>query len=654
MGTFPLFADLYQLDSLTIEKHKKIIANDRDNTKRLESFMKLCRHYVETMHPDVNVLLSDAILLAKQLNNQKALVEAYLLYSRYYYQHGDIEESTVKIKEALIANENLKNNKYFAEIYLQLGENYRVAGALDLAFDHFKISMDYAKKINDSILITAIYNKYSTYYFENLELLPEISRDSSYYYCKLSLDLSLKNLDHNLIITNYNLMGLIYRYKFDKLDTSFVYFMTSYQYALNFNHRRQIPIIAYNIARYFLTKKELDSAKLYIDLGYKIADSLNIKEPKLLFYQLYFNYYSLINDHKNAFDYLLLYVENYKASVEKKTSFKVKSTLSEIQYIKQLIEIEKQEQTRKFLLTIAFMVIIFFGFVMFVLYQRNKHMSKANKKLIEQNELIEKNMRELDEHNKIIKEQNIMLEETNAAKDKLFSIISHDLKNPISGLKDMICALADNYASFSEEEKKEIMHELKNSSESVLDLLMGLLTWSRSQRNKIDYDPHYQDFYQLVYQNIAIVSTMAKNKNITIINHVPENTIAYFDANLINTVVRNLLTNAIKFTPQGGKIEIYAKPYESDPNFIHISISDTGVGIPKDKLDKLFQIKHSFSTLGTSGEKGTGLGLLIVWDFVEKNFGKIWVESELGKGTTFHFTLPINEPSLSAIHQNNQ
>lgn len=643
------FSNLFSYQTepkLNIQELLNIIKYGKDDNKRLESYLIVCRNYVENLNPEANIYLQDAILLAKQLNNYPAIIEANILYARYHNYRGDVEESTFKIKDAIVANEQINSKKWAGQIYFQLGENYRVAGALDLAYDNFLKSFKFASQIKDSVLISNLYNRYAIYFFENLDLLPEISRDSSLYYANLSMNLCNKLNNFRYIIANYNVLGLIYRYKFNNLDTSNILFHRGLEIALKYNKVSQLPNIYYNIARGHLIKKELDSAKKYIDLGYVIADSLEIFEAKYLFYQLYSNYYVFVNDYKNAYEYANLYTINLKKAQDNKSSFKVKSALSELQFRSRLIEQEQQQQTRNFLLIIAAMVILFFIVLLIVLYMRNKHIAKSNLQLTEKNEQIEASNIELDRQYKIISEQNIKLEESNASKDKLFSIISHDLKNPIGGLKEMITVLAENYDSFDEEEKKEILQELKSSSDNVLELLIGLLTWSRSQRNKIEYDPYKQDLFQLVYQNIAIVSTAAKTKNITLINSVKENTTAFFDANMINTVLRNLLTNAIKFCNAGGMIVVKAEQFYDNPNYILVSVTDNGVGIPSDKLDKLFQVKHSFTTIGTSGEKGTGLGLLIVWDFIEKNHGKIWVESEVGKGTTFYFTLPVDEQHI--------
>ncbi len=637
----------YQLDS-EINQNKLLnsIKYESDQNKRLDSYLILSRNYVENLNPNAKIFLQDGILLAKQLNNYPAIVEFNMLYAQYHYHRGDIEESTFKIKEALVANEQINNKKWFAEIYFQLGENFRIAGALDLAYSNFTKSLELAIKIKDSVLISNLYNRLAIYFFENLDLLPEISRDSSLFYSKLSMDLCFKLRNIRYIIANYNILSLIYRYKYNNLDTAEILLNNGLEIALKYKKVGQIPNIYYNLARGHLIKMELDSAKECIDLGFALADSLEITEAKFLFYQLYSNYYAFINDYKKAYEFANLYTIGYKKSQDNKSSFKVKSALNELQYRNKEIEQNTQKQTRNFLLIISALIILFFIVIMIVLYMRNNHIAKSNIELVQKNKQIEENNLILDQQNKIISVQNLKLEESNASKDKLFSIISHDLKNPIGSLKEMITVLTDNYDTFTEEERREILQELKFSSDNVLELLLGLLTWSRSQRNKIEYDPYSQDIFQLVYQNIAIVSTSAKSKSINIINSVTENTTAFFDANMINTVVRNLLTNAIKFTNNDGKIEIKAEPYSENPNFVLISVADNGTGIPQDKQEKLFQIKHSFTTIGTNGEKGTGLGLLIVWDFIEKNHGKIWVESEVERGTTFYFTLPIIEQHI--------
>ncbi|MEX0596067.1 MAG: PAS domain-containing sensor histidine kinase, partial [Candidatus Paceibacterota bacterium] len=245
---------------------------------------------------------------------------------------------------------------------------------------------------------------------------------------------------------------------------------------------------------------------------------------------------------------------------------------------------------------------------------------------------------EINQHKDEIEKNRDELKKLNATKDKFFSIIAHDLKNPFHSIMGFSDLLIRNYDSIEEERKKEFLKLIKDSSSSAYDLLENLLNWSRAQTNNIKYSPSNINISQILFENIQMHTVIAQNKEIRIINNVPDPIISYADSNMINTVVRNLITNALKFTPQGGKITINAG---SEGGHINVSITDTGVGMDKATLDKLFRIDEFHNNPGTSGETGTGLGLIICNDFISIHGGKIKVESEVGKGSNFSFSLPI-------------
>jgi signal transduction histidine kinase len=237
-----------------------------------------------------------------------------------------------------------------------------------------------------------------------------------------------------------------------------------------------------------------------------------------------------------------------------------------------------------------------------------------------------------------ISKLNDNLKEVNAQKDKFFSIISHDLKSPFNGFLGLISLLKQNISEFSIEEISEMIDLMDKSANSVWELLETLLEWARSQTGKIPFNPDYQQLSDILQQQIYLFSTVADNKEIHLISEIEDTSIiSYFDYKMIETVARNLVSNSLKFTEKGGTIILKIESKENDVIF---SVIDNGVGISEANLEKLFRIDTQVTTLGTSNEKGTGLGLILCKDFVEKNGGKIWVESELGKGTKFSFSLP--------------
>ena len=231
------------------------------------------------------------------------------------------------------------------------------------------------------------------------------------------------------------------------------------------------------------------------------------------------------------------------------------------------------------------------------------------------------------------------LEDANNTKNKLFSIIAHDLRSPFNSILGLTNLLNDKYTSYSESEKKTIILKLKESSENAFNLLENLLAWSLTQRNGIKVNPETIDLSEIASLQLEVFDTLSHSKNIQVDNQIVQGTFVVADRNMITTVMRNLLNNALKFTHSGGRIVITAFEIH---NQIEVSFTDNGVGISMDVLKELFSSNESFTTKGTANEKGTGLGLMVCKEFVEINGGKIQVDSVLGKGSRFSFTLPAS------------
>lgn len=254
-------------------------------------------------------------------------------------------------------------------------------------------------------------------------------------------------------------------------------------------------------------------------------------------------------------------------------------------------------------------------------------------------DLTEERAREIEILNKKLQESEKNLKELNVNKDKFFSIIAHDLKGPFSGFLGLSKILSQDLSLLTTEEIQDIAKDLHESAENLFRLLENLLEWSRIQRKSISYNPEKIIIDEIVKLNIGLLSTNAKQKNIQILNLTDENHIAYADANSLNTILRNLISNAIKFTKSNGNIVISSEI--TDDSNIVISIKDSGIGIPPEVQTKLFRIDSHYTSEGTNKEKGTGLGLILCKELVEMNNGKIWFISEKNVGTTFYFTLPL-------------
>jgi len=244
---------------------------------------------------------------------------------------------------------------------------------------------------------------------------------------------------------------------------------------------------------------------------------------------------------------------------------------------------------------------------------------------------------QIQEHKKILEELTQQLLEANAAKDRFYSIIAHDLRNPLQVLLFSAELMASEYEKLEVDAIKKFIKQVNHTAQNMANLLENLLQWARFQYGELECCPEKIDLFVLAQENIQFFVENAEKKNIVIAMEIPGNTWVYADENMIKSVLRNLVNNSIKFTHPGGKIKIFSK---KERDFIITAVQDTGIGIPKEKLDSLFQIGQHVSTRGTAQEKGSRLGLLICKEFVEKNGGEIRAKSEPGQGSTFEFTLP--------------
>jgi signal transduction histidine kinase len=256
-------------------------------------------------------------------------------------------------------------------------------------------------------------------------------------------------------------------------------------------------------------------------------------------------------------------------------------------------------------------------------------------------ELLKRNLEhKVEERTHQLKARTDELIESNATKDKFFSIIAHDLKNPLGNMKAISDLLSENYANYPEVDKIDLILDLKHSADNIFSLLENLLQWSRSQTGRIPFEPEKLKFSYILQSCFELYYQAALEKEIELINYTDGEFEVFADPNMLSTVLRNLVSNAIKFTSKGGRVTVSAT---NTPDHSEILVSDTGVGILSNDIDKLFRIDVHHSTVGTLQEKGTGLGLIICRDFIEKHGGKISVVSNPDSGSVFKIILPLNK-----------
>lgn len=236
-----------------------------------------------------------------------------------------------------------------------------------------------------------------------------------------------------------------------------------------------------------------------------------------------------------------------------------------------------------------------------------------------------------------LRDYNEELKKSNSAKDKFFSIIAHDLRSPFNALLSYTEILLEDFDELKKDELKEYIHHIKNVSGNIFELLNNLLDWSRMQTDKYQIDPVNVDIQEAIYVVLRLFRESAKSKKIDMQFESDTRCYAYADANMISTILRNLISNAIKFSEDNSVIKISST---NEKDYVRVTIEDNGVGMLEEDIAKLFRIDINYTTLGTHKEKGTGLGLVLSKEMIEKNGGEIFVESHIGKGTKFSFTIP--------------
>jgi signal transduction histidine kinase len=682
----------YQIDSL----RKELSATT--GLKRISMQLVLANQVMKKDKAEALSLASSALDAAKSANSKSLKSKAYLILGRIKEELGNKDFAEACYDSALIISESSDDNWLKGEIlfrkgvlkhrlneeidalkYLnealqacRLSNNFNVMGSsYSMMGTIFRVNGLYDRAIEFIINARLNYEKagsldgkaWSSYIlgriYSDLKL-PE--RALSYFNDALKIYTDLAAVDGNKegVAICFEQIGLLYldsgnfneaqRY-IDK--THEIYTDKNSKYGIS-NAYKNLGIIEYSVGNYNLAEKYLHEAlKIngevgdylilptiyeYIGLcsigkgkrdeglkslkhGLGIAISNNQKKIQLNIYSKLTEVYLSINDLKNAIDCQKKQIEIQDLILTGAANIKIEQLQAIYEIDKknrQIIELEKQNEinslvirqhrTWQFIMIIGILIAFVFSVVIYWF-------------------------------NTKIRSKNVELKATNAAKDKLFAVIAHDLRGPTGNLTLFLDYLKNSFDELSPDELKQILSSLSESAESVNVLLENLLIWAKSQLNKIEYNPVEQNLSELIRYSLKGLMLSAEDKQIDIQFELNDDIAVVADSNMVQTIVRNLISNAIKFTYRGGSVII--RTNTSDKNNARINIIDTGVGIEQSSLAHLFDISNTLHTPGTENEKSTGLGLILVKDFVEKNNGTITIDSQKGIGTTVSFTLPL-------------
>lgn len=558
-------------------------------------------------------------------------------------------------------NDNYWNNAGKAVAYNNIALCQRQIGHDDSAMYYFRYGLSLRERMGQYFAIAHSHLYIGEMYYR------QKMYDSAMAEFKLTrklLDKALAIEDINFVEIQVNLaeciynMGLVYN-EFGDEEKAELYLGASIDSLMAIGDKKSIAMKFIDLAKYYKRKEKpiesLENAQKALDIAIRNELLLTARDACSFLFD--------VNKSLRRVEDALRYSElnnSLKDSIQNKfNEFSIQEIALRINNEKKLIELEKDravkesniEQQKNIIILLsilAFVVLLGIGIFwrLFIVKKRlNSSLEDKNRLLVEINEKLKISEANLAGANTMLYEKNRKLvdsennlKEINATKDKFFSIIAHDLKNPFGSFKNGLEMLDDSYDHFSEDERKAFLAELRQSSQYLYNLLENLLTWSSSQRGKIDFNPELSNFTLIIKSNVDFLELNAKKKNIALVFEQKEEFCAVFDPNMMLTVARNLISNAIKFTPHGGIIVISAR---RKGNMIEAIVKDNGVGISQENVKKLFRIDKTHTSLGTDSERGTGLGLILCKEFINLHNGNIWVESELGKGSEFHFTFPV-------------
>ena len=649
--------DMHNIDSL------KSRLNTAGDTVKISTMLALMKHYSRIDSDSALQYGKKALGLSQSIGYSRGIALSLSDIGRVYNMNGKIKQALAYYKKALAIRKQIGNQSEIAGSLNNIGAVYFNLADYPEALKYFLQSLAIRKSLGNQSDISASLNNIGSIYMKQGNLnqalhyfkramnirnkigpeagLAETTSNIAYIYMKQkdyekALDFYIKTLrlrestgDKSAEALTFNNIGLVYL-KLKNYNYASVYLFKSLEIRTALKDQLGRSESLNNIAISYRLTNDLDKSILYSEKSLKIAKDKGAEDLEKSALQNLSLSYAELNNYKKAYYYqnkiirlsdTLYNIKKLKQINNLQTSYE--SDKNELQTKLQNAELKRQRQFIYLILGGLVVTILLTIFLMKVI--RDKH--KINL-------ILEKQTSDLKEKQDIINQKNKDLEESNAVKDKLFAIIGHDLRSPFANLKSMLDLIQSG--DISQDEFKEFAEHLNKRTESTAILIDNLLNWAMAQQDGYKFSKQKINIKNIIDENIDLIKKTTDEKGIRIVNYVDPEENAFADPDTIRLVIRNLITNAGKFTKRNGKISISTVEVDG---MVEISVKDNGVGIDEKSINKLFDVTRNFSMQGTNGETGSGLGLKLCREFVEKNNGKIWVESKLGEGSIFRFTL---------------
>lgn len=626
------------------------------NYSKLGNFELAHQHLVESENQAIQI--NDSLLLGRIYNHFGSL---YANFSKYD-QAIDYYNSSIEI------NKKLKRKRSIASSLNGLGIIYWERGDLETALNKYLEAFEIAEELDDKGLQTTLMINMALIYSDENQNAKALETFNKI----LELAISDNDIENQAVI--YNNIAILFQKEKD-FEKALEYFKKSYSLhneigneagiALTMNNigenhfksgkipeaifyldnslaiNRSLKLeteIVYNLetlSKIYLFSGKLQKAEPIINEGLKISKRIKTKVMERNFLQLKSEFFYSAGNYKDAYKTFELYNKLKDSLTEVSRSDNIahlqtrfeserKDKENEILRVTNELTQAKLDKERTFTnyLIVFFVITITLLILVYFLYK-----SKANINL------------RIQKINGMLEESNQKLKIINATKDRFFSIIAHDLRAPFNSILGFSELIKDEIKEGKDFELiEEYNLNINESSHNLFTLLENLLQWAKSQKGELEFNPVHFDLQQLVQSNLIIFKLKAADKAISLSSDIKANTEAYGDINMVSTILRNLISNALKFTETNGQITISA---DIQDDFVFLKVKDSGIGISKENQEKLFKLDCNYTTVGTADETGSGLGLILCKEFAERNGGDIWVQSEENQGSEFILRLKI-------------
>jgi len=584
--------------------------------------LEICKIKHEESAVDMLKSMDELHLLLNLIDNEDTYIKICLFSGSVYRSSGEYENA---LRYDFLGLEHAEINESFlleAKLLNNIGIDFYQSKNFNKALEYYLLAEKKYLEVGDASGTGDCYNNIAMAY-DDLE-----KSDSALFYYEKAQNIFEKHNDKDAISDILNNKAGVY-YKNGDFEKVFDLIMKSLEIQEELGNENKVAYTLINIGILYYSLGEYEKAIEYEERGLSIAEK-NSSYPHLRFgYESLADAYAEVGDYQKAFSTQIKFAaindtifnqDMAQAISEIQTKYETEKIAQQVKLLQTENELADIQINKGRILLLTFLIIIVLGLLIaIILIRQNRFKARLNK---------------------ILESKNVEMNSLNATKDKFFAIVSHDIKNPLSGFKAITSALDDSFNEMSENDIKKYIKILRNSSNQLDELLKGLLNWSALLNSNKEINLNEVQLSEIINEIVNLVKGDCDLKGVELNVNICDLPKVYADENMLLAIVRNIVSNAIKFTPSGGTIAISIYP-ENNRNVV--SVSDTGIGIEQQDINKLFRIDADTKTIGNSKEKGAGLGLILVKEMAVRCNIDIDVRSEFGKGTEFVLSIPVKK-----------